>query len=326
MSILLLMYFGFVSSTMGNNLEPTSQSAEVIFAIIMVLAGLMLFTLLIGNIQVFLHAIMVRRRQMQLRYRDMEWWMRHRQLPSHLKRRARRYEHQKWERMGGQDEMELIRDLPEGLRRDIKRNLCLHLIKKVPLLCNLDDLVLDNICDRVKPLVYSKDEKIMREGDPVQTMIFIDTGRIRRSQSLCKGMIATSMLEPGSFLGDELLSWCLHRPFLDRLPSSSATFTSIEPVEAYALYAGDFRYITDHFRSHFANKRVKQIARYYSSNWRTWAAVNIQFAWRRHIGKSRCSFGSGLSSSDGNGSCGSDRWLRHCAAVFMSIKPHDHLQ
>ena len=33
--------------------------------------------------------------------------------------------------MGGEDEMELIKDLPEGLRRDIKRFLCLDLIKKV---------------------------------------------------------------------------------------------------------------------------------------------------------------------------------------------------
>jgi cyclic nucleotide gated channel len=33
--------------------------------------------------------------------------------------------------MGGEDEMELIKDLPEGLRRDIKRYLCLDLIKKV---------------------------------------------------------------------------------------------------------------------------------------------------------------------------------------------------
>lgn len=170
--------------------------------------------------------------------------------------------------------------------------------------------------------------QIIREGDPVQTMIFIDTGYIKRSQRLSKGMIGSSILEPGSFLGDELLTWCLRRPFLDRLPSSSATFTSMEPVQAYALHAEDFRYITDHFRSHFANKRVKQIARYYSSNWRTWAAVNIQFAWRRFKDKSRfrfrAGFGSRLSSSDG--SCESDRWLRHCAAVFMSIRPHDQLQ
>lgn len=37
---------------MGNNLEPTCRCLDVIFAILMVLGGLMLFTLLIGNIQV----------------------------------------------------------------------------------------------------------------------------------------------------------------------------------------------------------------------------------------------------------------------------------
>ncbi|KAL2317607.1 hypothetical protein Fmac_031483 [Flemingia macrophylla] len=61
--------------------------------------------------------------------------------------------------MGGEDEMEMIKDLPEGLRRDIRRCLCLDLIRKVPLFHNLDDLILDNICDRVRPLVFSKDEK-----------------------------------------------------------------------------------------------------------------------------------------------------------------------
>ena len=33
--------------------------------------------------------------------------------------------------MGGEDEMGLVKDLPDGLRRDIKRFLCLDLIKKV---------------------------------------------------------------------------------------------------------------------------------------------------------------------------------------------------
>lgn len=310
-------------STMGNNLEPTCRSLEVIFTILMVLGGLMLFTLLIGNIQVFLHAVMVRRRKMQLRCRDIEWWMRHRQLPSNLKCRVRRYENQRWELAGGQDEMEFIKDLPEGLRRDIKRYLCLGLIKKVPLLCNLDDLILDNICDRVKPLVYSKNEKIIREGDPVQRMIFIVDGRIRRSQSLAKGVVANSMLEAGSFLGDELLSWCLRRPVVDRLPASSATFTCIKPAEAYALDADDFRYITYHFRFHFANKNLKQRARYYSSNWRTWAAVNIQFAWRRYKTRNRGSTSQAMLETGGNDS---QSRLRHCAAFFMSLRPHDHLE
>lgn len=97
---------------------------------------------------------------MQLRCRDMEWWMKRRQLPSRLRHRVRQFERQRWAAMRGEDEMQIIKDLPEGLRRDIKRHLCLDLIKQVPLFHNLDDLILDNICDRVKPLVFSKGEKV----------------------------------------------------------------------------------------------------------------------------------------------------------------------
>ncbi|KAL0423023.1 UNVERIFIED_CONTAM: Cyclic nucleotide-gated ion channel 2 [Sesamum radiatum] len=231
-------------STMGNNLEPTSQCLEVLFSICMVLAGLLLFTLLIGNIQ-------------------------------------------------------------------------------VPLFHNLDDLVLDNICDRIKPLLYSKDEKIIREGDLVQRMVFIVCGRVSRSQGLVRGKVATSILAAGSFLGDELISWCLRRPFLDRLPSSSATFTCTQSTEAFALEADDLQYITDHFRYHFANESLKWTARYYSSNWRMWAAINIQLAWRRYVRRTRCGVvDSVLENGGGDG----DHRLRKYAAMFLSLRPHDHLE
>ncbi|KAG1341983.1 hypothetical protein COCNU_05G002120 [Cocos nucifera] len=157
----------------------------------------------------------------------------------------------------------------------------------VPLFHSLDDLILDNICDRVKHLVFSKDERIIREGDPVQRMVFIVQGHLQSSQKLSEGMVATCMLGPGNFLGDELLSWCLRRPFIDRLPASSATFVCVEPTEAFGLDAHHLLYITEHFRYKFANDGLKRTARYYSSNWRTWAAVNIQLAWRRYKAKTR---------------------------------------
>ncbi|XP_047322194.1 cyclic nucleotide-gated ion channel 2-like [Impatiens glandulifera] len=321
--VLYPIFWGLMTlSTFGNDLEPTSNWLEVMFSISMVLSGLMLFTLLIGNIQVFLHAVMAKKRKMQLRCRDMEWWMRRRLLPSQLRKRVRHFERHMWASMGGEDEMQLIKDLPEGIRRDIKRFLCLDLIKKVPIFHNLDDLILDNICDRVKPLVYSKDEKIIREGDPVQRMVFIVKGRIKRSQSLSKGNVGTSFLEAGGFLGDELLSWCLRRPFLDRLPASSATFTCTESTEGFGLDSNHLLYITEHFRYRFATERLKRTARYYSSNWRTWAAVNIQLAWRRYIART-----SRIKAPRNSGSDESedDRRLRQYAAIFMSIRPHDHL-
>ena len=226
---------------------------------------------------------------------------------------------------------------------------------------NLDDLILDNICDRVKPLVFSRDEKVLiissykqltsetesitfrkrtskcsswffnsliyilvkqiiREGDPVPRMVFIVRGRIKRNQSLSKGIVATSVLEPGGFLGDELLSWCLRRPFIDRLPASSATFVCLESTEAFGLDAQNLRYITDHFRYKFANERLKRTARYYSSNWRTWAAVNIQLAYRRYRQRTR----GPVTPVRDNG--GTERRLMQYAAMFMSIRPHDHLE
>ncbi|KAG1366800.1 hypothetical protein COCNU_13G005900 [Cocos nucifera] len=240
--ILYPIFWGLVTlSTFGNNLEPTSQWLEVIFSIAIVLSGLMLFTLLIGNIQ-------------------------------------------------------------------------------VPFFQSLDDLILDNICDRVKHLVFSKDEKIIREGDPVQRMVFIVRGHLQSSQKLSKGMVATCRLGPGNFLGDELLSWCLRRPFIDRLPASSATFACVEPTEAFGLDACHLRYITEHFRYKFANDRLKRTARYYSSNWRTWAAVNIQLAWRRYKAKTRAMVIQPSEFSD------SERRLRLYAAMFMSVRPHDHLE
>ncbi|KAJ9552255.1 hypothetical protein OSB04_016300 [Centaurea solstitialis] len=322
--ILYPIFWGLMSlSTFGNDLEPTSHWVEVMFSICVVLSGLMLFTLLIGNIQVFLHAVMARKRKMQLRCRDMEWWMKRRQLPSLLRQRVRTYERQNWAVMGGDDEMEMIKDLPEGLRRDIKRFLCLELIRMVPLFQNLDDLILDNICDRVKPLVFSKDEKIIREGDPLQRMVFIVQGRVKSTQNLSKGVIATSILDPGGYLGDELLSWCLRRPFINRLPASSATFTCMESTEAFGLDANHLRYVTDHFRYKFANERLKRTVRYYSSNWRTWAAVNIQLGWRRYVARMRRAVvNDRVTEEDG----GSNRMLRQYAAIFMSIRPHDHLE
>ena len=48
----LVQFLELLGSTFGNDLTPTSNGIEVIFSIINVLSGLMLFTLLIGNIQV----------------------------------------------------------------------------------------------------------------------------------------------------------------------------------------------------------------------------------------------------------------------------------
>ncbi|XP_039130747.1 cyclic nucleotide-gated ion channel 4 isoform X2 [Dioscorea cayenensis subsp. rotundata] len=280
--ILLPIFWGLMTLSTFGNLESTTEWVEIVFNIIIITSGLLLVTMLIGNIKVFLHATTSKKQAMHLRMRSVEWWMRKKHLPQGFRQRVRQYERQRWAAMRGVDECEMIRNLPEGLRRDIKYHLCLDLVRQVPLFQHMDDLVLENICDRVKSLIFPKGETITREGDPVQRMLFVVRGHLESSQVLRDGVKSRCMLGPGNFSGDELLSWCLRRPFIERLPLSSSTLVTLETTEAFGLDASDVKYVTQHFRYTFVNEKVRRSARYYSPGWRTWAAVAIQLAWRRY--------------------------------------------
>ncbi|XP_007021254.2 PREDICTED: cyclic nucleotide-gated ion channel 4 [Theobroma cacao] len=322
--ILFPIFWGLMTLSTFGNLESTTEWLEVVFNIIVLTSGLLLVTMLIGNIKVFLHATTSKKQAMQLKMRNIEWWMRKRHLPSGFRQRVRNYERQRWAAMRGVDECEMIRNLPEGLRRDIKYHLCLDLVRQVPLFQHMDDLVLENICDRVKSLIFTKGETITREGDPVQRMLFVVRGHLQSSQVLRDSVKSCCMLGPGNFSGDELLSWCLRRPFIERLPPSSSTLVTLETTEAFGLEAEDVKYVTQHFRYTFVNERVKRSARYYSPGWRTWAAVAIQLAWRRYrhrLTLTSLSFIRPRRPLSRSNSLGEDR-LRLYTAMLTSPKPN----
>ncbi|KAI4322876.1 hypothetical protein L6164_022528 [Bauhinia variegata] len=322
--ILFPIFWGLMTLSTFGNLESTTEWLEVVFNIIVLTSGLLLVTMLIGNIKVFLHATTSKKQAMQLKMRNIEWWMRKRQLPQGFRQRVRNYERQRWAAMRGVDECDVIRNLPEGLRRDIKYHLCLDLVRQVPLFQHMDDLVLENICDRVKSLIFTKGETITREGDPVQRMLFVVRGHLQSSQLLRDGVKSCCMLGPGNFSGDELLSWCLRRPFIERLPPSSSTLVTLETTEVFGLEAEDVKYVTQHFRYTFVNEKVKRSARYYSPGWRTWAAVAIQLAWRRYkhrLTLASLSFIRPRRPVSRCSSMGEDR-LRLYTALLTSPKPN----
>lgn len=64
---------------------------------------------------------------------DTEQWMHHRQLPSELRESIRKYNQYKWVATRGVEEEDLLKGLPLDLRRDIKRHLCLELVRGVSL-------------------------------------------------------------------------------------------------------------------------------------------------------------------------------------------------
>ncbi|CAM6101994.1 unnamed protein product [Calypogeia fissa] len=342
--VLYPLFWGLMTlSSFGNALQPSNEPLEVAFSIFVITWGLILFMLLIGNIQVFLHSITSRKEMMQLRIRDIEWWMKRRQLPPHLRQRVRGYERQRWAATRGLDESSMVCDLPESLRREIKRHLCLDLVLQVPLFEKMDELVLDNICERLTARLFIKGETILKEGDPVMRMLFLVRGHFQSSYKLNNNTSSYCQLGPGNFCGDELLSWCLRKTPVDRLPPSTITLTSLDSAEVFALEARDLKFVVQHFRHKFEDEKMKRTLRFYSTSWRMWAAVTIQLAWRRlKSRRNHTSISSSLSPTSAVGyafqvpqaylsmsdteAAMRTRRLRMYTAMFTSPKPSTHLE
>ncbi|KAK3140260.1 hypothetical protein QOZ80_5AG0398250 [Eleusine coracana subsp. coracana] len=283
--ILFCLWWGLQNlSTIGQGLETTYYKGEQLFSIALAVVGLILMALLIGNMQTYLQSMTLRLEEMRLKRRDSEKWMRHRVLPDDLRDRVWRHNQYKWLETRGVDEDTLVRSLPKDLRRDVKRHLCLRLVRRVPLFANMDERLLDAICERLKPSLCTETTFIVREGDPVDEMLFIIRGRLESSTTDGgrMGFYNRGLLKEGDFCGEELLTWALDPKAAANYPLSTRTVKAISEVEAFALRAEELKFVAGQFRR-LHSKQLQQTFRFYSQQWRTWASCFIQAAWRRYL-------------------------------------------
>lgn len=143
--------------------------------------------------------------------------------------------------------------------------------------------MLDAICERLKPALSTEGTYLVREGDPVNEMLFIIRGHLDSytTNGGRTGFFNSCRIGPGDFCGEELLTWALDpRPSVI-LPSSTRTVKAISEVEAFALKADDLKFVAAQFRK-LHSKQLRHKFRFYSHHWRLWAACFIQAAWRRH--------------------------------------------
>ncbi|XP_073158576.1 cyclic nucleotide-gated ion channel 17-like [Henckelia pumila] len=276
-------------SSYGQNLSTSTFIGETSFSILIAILGLVLFAHLIGNMETYLQSLTIRLEEWRLKQRDTEEWMRHRQLPEDLRRRVRRFDQYKWLATRGVHEEAILQGLPADLSRDIQRHLCLDLVKRVPFFAQMDDQLLDAICQRLVSSLSTKQTYIVREGDPVTDMLFIIRGQLESSTTNGgqTGFFNSITLKPGDFCGEELLAWALVPKSSANLPASTRTVRALVEVEAFALSAQDLKFVANQFRR-LHSKKLQHTFRFYSHHWRTWAACFIQAAWRRYNRRKIC--------------------------------------
>ncbi|CAJ2667231.1 unnamed protein product [Trifolium pratense] len=299
-------FWGFQQiSTLAGNLSPSYFIWEVLFTMGIIGLGLLLFALLIGNIQNFLQALGRRRLEMSLRQRDVEQWMSHRRLAQDLRRRVRQAERYNWAATRGVNEEILMENLPEDLQRDIRRHL-FKFVKKVRIFSLMDEPILDAICERLRQKIYIKGSKILYDGGLVEKVVFIVRGKL---ESIGEDGIRVPLSE-GNVCGEELLTWCLEhasgnkgcgktRIPRQRLVISNRTVLCLTNVEAFSIRAADLEEVTSIFARFLRNPGVQGAIRYESPYWRCLAATRIQVAWRY---KKKCLCRANTSQSNNEAS------------------------
>ncbi|KAF5464208.1 hypothetical protein F2P56_014301 [Juglans regia] len=144
----------------------------------------------------------------------------------------------------------------------------------------MDQRLWDPMLDRLKTGLYTKNTYLIREGDPVDEMIFIVQGTLTSTTNGGRtGFFNACDLKSGDFCGDEIISWAFDLS-LTAFPNSTRTVVARTGVEAFILMAEDLRSMASQFPK-LRRRELMHVFRFYSQQWRTWAACFIQAAWHR---------------------------------------------
>ncbi|KAM1033224.1 hypothetical protein TB2_036241 [Malus domestica] len=230
-------------SSLGSNLETSNYAMENLFAVFISLFALVLFIFyLSGTLQ--------------------QIWT-HRVTKSSAKRKVLRQMELK--------KLEIHRWLSEngiGIPKHLK---------KVPMFQTLDEKVLKEICQSLQPVMFTEDTYIVKEGKPLDKMLFVTQGIVwSYGSSNTNG--STRCLKKGDFYGEELLNWVSEVSYLTTLPISTRFVKSHTYVEAFVLRAYDLKTIVSKNWLHFFKFTPPSQKQHL-------AASSLQESWRRHLEK-----------------------------------------
>ncbi|XP_048429698.1 cyclic nucleotide-gated ion channel 1-like [Pyrus x bretschneideri] len=259
-NIVLIYCSNEFCSSFASNLNSSTNAWESAFVISISISGLLLFMYLLGHVQTFMQAIS----------RTSQIWQRMRVIDPRIKFMVSEYglekrvEYAIWELViealeedEGRAAENIFSLLPWELQRRLKCHLFLATptLTKLPGLENKDRQVLDAIMEDLEPVSYADGTYIIREGEPLDRMLFITQGIALAYKTGTtggeSGSSSTAYLEKGDVYGEELIGWAAtSTPFsglpisgqtvksqFSGLPISDQTVKSHEKVEVFAIRA-----------------------------------------------------------------------------------------
>ncbi|KAG6670641.1 hypothetical protein I3843_Q049200 [Carya illinoinensis] len=262
-----------ILDSLGQNLETSPYYWENCFTVLISIFGLLLFLYFIGNLQ-------DKAEIMKSKLRSIECWISTIGLPDQLKKMIMSYVTPILEDQNKHIDTENpFPHLPTTLRRLIKLHLCLPLLRRVPIFENeSEELLYEITCKFLKQVHYNQSSYIVREGEPLDALIFMVKGIVWTYTSNHGNK--TKCLKTGDLFGRHLVDWVLESPGLSDLPLSTRTLKCHTKVEVFCLMASDLKDMMSQCWWKF--RKSSHITQSNSQHLKHFAASSIQAAWRHH--------------------------------------------
>ncbi|KAK4548412.1 hypothetical protein RGQ29_032793 [Quercus rubra] len=277
-------------SSLGQNLQTSNYIWENCFALCISIFGMILFLYFLGNLQWTTSKsikkwekkrMKMKSSKRQKQQKNLKSWISKHEFHGTTKGSINDYIGQRYEADEDVYVKTLIPDLPSELQSDVKRHICLDLLKNMSFITfvNLQEPLLLKICDSLKPVFFNEHHYIVREGDPIDAVFLITEGIVwtcTSNNGEGSGPRHAERLEKGQYFGGKLLEWVLTPTSddmynLSKLPISSKTLKTHTKVEAFALMAHDLKQIWHSKLSRLGQEQLQSKA-----------AARVQRVWRRN--------------------------------------------
>ncbi|BFG36176.1 hypothetical protein CerSpe_224500 [Prunus speciosa] len=239
-------------SSFGSNLKSSMNAWETLFVVFISISGLILFIYLLGHLQIFMQGT---NREYWILLKMWKIWPDIGLMLDEYGLSNAFWDIKKIVRgQFLQDEDLAVENifsiLPSEVQDIIKRHLLLPKLKEVPTLQGIDQYVSDEkFLKHLEQVMYDGGNYIIREGEPLDMMIFISRGSVLtdNTTSTGHGGGGSGCLTGGDFYGQELISWAATSTSLSHLPISNKTLKSLEKVEVFAIRASAlWRIVSEH--------------------------------------------------------------------------------
>jgi len=222
-------------ATVGyGDITPQTDN-EMIYAIVAMMMGFVLYGYLIGNIAGLLNNFDPIKQEHVSSLDKLMAFMRYRRLPSSMQHRVLDYYTYMWQQGVGLDETAMLSRLPTGLRTEVSLYLKRDVIEQVPIFRNASDTLKRELAIALHPIVVTPGETIFKFGDSARNMYFISKGKL---EVLNQAEQIIDALHDGEFFGEMALLAKRRR---------MGTVRATDYCDLYLLDAAMFDHIIEHY-------------------------------------------------------------------------------